>query len=310
MLFRVLYIFALSAVLCSCSSGSGHKAADASASSSELPLPEVPPTLTDPAERADYIMIHFWDKMDSGDTVRSHDKNFMELNIVNFISLFRHGSDEAISRGIGSMLAKVASDSVALTVATGIIDRYLDDPNSPMLSEPHYILYLEELLRLPELAGEERIRPAYKLEMARKNRPGTVAADFAYVDRNGRRYTLRTTPAGKYLLLIFYDPECAHCMEILKQVSGSEVITQSVRRGYLTVLAVYTEGNRKLWDATKASMPREWIVGFDADSIVDRATYSIPAMPVMYLLKSDKKVLKKDIFLPDVEDLLMADAEA
>jgi len=56
----------------------------------------------------------------------------------------------------------------------------------------------------------------------------------------------------------------------------------------MTVLAIYTEGNRPLWDETKVSMPKDWIVGMDSDSIVDRDIYSIPAMPVMYLLDSVK----------------------
>jgi len=284
-------------------------AGDKSVSAIELPLPDVPPSLTDPVERADYILRHFWDKMNFSDTTRSHDKKFMELNIVNFMSLFPHGSEEAISQSIGGMLGKMANDTTSIYLVSEIIDRYLYEPNSPMLNEAYYILYLEELLRLPGLADEEKIRPAYRLEQAKKNRPGTIAADFAYVDRNGRRSTLHSTPAGKYLLLIFYDPECAHCVEILKQVSESRAITRSVGRGSLTVLAVYTEGNRKLWDETKASMPQEWLIGFDMSKIVERETYSIPAMPVMYLLDSKKKVLLKDAFLPDIEERVGSDPQ-
>ncbi len=61
-----------------------------------------------------------------------------------------------------------------------------------------------------------------------------------------------------------------------------------------------------LGKSTKAYMPQEWTVGFDIDSIVDHELYSIPAMPVMYLLDSDKKVLLKDAFLPDIENRLKA----
>lgn len=71
----------------------------------------------------------------------------------------------------------------------------MDDPNSPMRNEEHYILFLEALLSLPGLPEAERIRPAYRLETTRKNRPGTIAADFAYTDHRGKRQTLHGTPA-------------------------------------------------------------------------------------------------------------------
>ena len=272
-------------------------------SDTELPLPDVPASLATPQERADYIMTHFWDKMDFSDTLRSHDKDFMELNLVNFMSLFPHGSGQATSRSIGRLLADVVRDSVSLWLVTDVMERYLDDPNSPMRNESHYILYLEELLQLPGLSEYDRMRPAYRLETARKNRPGTVATDFAYTDRNGRRLTLHGTN-GKRLLLLFYDPECGHCSEILRQVHESDIIQNSIDERSLTVLAVYTEGNRKAWEDTKKSMPQEWTVGIDMDSIVERELYSIPAMPVMYLLDSDKKVLLKDAPLPEIEEKL------
>lgn len=268
-----------------------------------LPLPEVPASLATPQERADYIMTHFWDKMDFSDTLRSHDKDFMEMNLVNFMSLFPHGSEQATSQSIGRLLTDVAKDSVSFRLVSDFLERYLDDPNSPMRNESHYILYLKELLRLPGLSEYDRMRPAYRLEIARKNRPGSIATDFAYTDRNGRSWTLHKTK-GKFLLLLFYDPECEHCSEILRQVHESDIIRNSINKKELTILAVYTEENRKAWDETKNSMPQEWTVGIDTDSIEDNELYSIPAMPVMYLLDRDKKVLLKDAFLPEIEALL------
>lgn len=309
-----LFLILWAAALCSCSpngarekSAGEAEAAETELSAAELPLPEVPPTLTAPVERADYILAHFWDGMDFGDVRRAHDTLFLERNLVNFLSLFPHGSERAGAQSMGGLLGRSAADSVTFRLVTDILERYLDDPNSPMRNEACYILYLEELLRLPGLSEYDRLRPAYKLEMARKNRPGTVAADFAYIDRSGRRRTLHGTP-GERILLLFYDPECLHCADILQEVYASYVLRNRIGEKTLTVLAVYTEGNRALWDETKASMPQEWTVGFDIDRIVDRELYSIPAMPVMYLLDRNKTVLLKDTLLPALEEALVLQA--
>lgn len=256
--------------------------------------------MTDPTQRADYVMEHFWDGMNFRDTRRSRDTVFMERNIVNFMSLFPHGTPQGCSKGIGTLLGKAAPDTITFGIVSDIMERYLGDPNSPMRNEAHYILYLEARLKMPGLTEADRLRSAYKLTTAKKNRPGTVAADFSYVDGNGKRRTLHTTAPGRPLLLIFYDPECDHCSEILAQVRRSTIIRERIDRGELTVLAVYTEGKRALWEKTKASMPGEWIVGCDLDSIVAREVYDIPAMPVMYLLDASRRVVLKDATIEEL----------
>ncbi len=292
-----VYILAATLSLCSCGLRGKEptRGGDADTTSFELPLPQVPATLFDYVECADYIMGHFWDSMEADDTRRCRSREFMEQNLVNFMSLFPHGSDSGCTRGIARLLNIVSRDTAALWTINDIVEHYLADPNSPMRDETHYILYLEELLRRPSLPEDIRVRQDYMLAMAKKNRPGTVAADFTYMDRDGKRRTLHGTASGEQLLLIFYDPECEHCTEILKQVKECEAV------GNMTVLAVYTEGNRRLWEETKASMPGGWTVGIDMDSIVDREIYSIPAMPVMYLLDGQKRVIMKDVALPQLE---------
>ncbi len=298
----------MTVLLSSCSCGTGKKRADSPGagetgvcSALELLLPDVPEELTNPVERADYVMAHFWNGMDFRDTLRSRDTVFMERNIVNFISLFPHGTEQGCSQGIGRLLGKAVTDAASFGIVSDIMERYLNDPNSPMRNEGFYILYLEARLKVPGLSEEDRQRSSYRLTTARKNRSGTPAADFAYIDSDGKRRTLRTTAPGQPLLLLFYDPECDHCSQILAQVSKSTIIRECIERGELTVLAVYTEGNRKLWDKTKASMPRRWIVGCDMDSIVAREVYDIPAMPVMYLLDGVRRVVLKDATLPAIE---------
>ena len=259
----------------------------------ELPLPEVPSALTAPEERAEYIINRFWDEMDFADTLRSHDKVFIEQNFVNFVSLFPHTRQETLSPSIRRFLERAAADSVAFYLICDIAERYLNDPNSPMRCEEYYILFLEELLRLPGLSEYERIRPTYQLETAKKNRPGTIATNFFYTDRNGNRKTLHNTQ-GKQILLLFYDPACSHCSEILNALYESPVLRELIADEELTVLAVYTEGDSKLWEETKDAMPQEWIVAIDNSHIVERELYSLPAMPVIYLLDKDKTVLLKD----------------
>lgn len=307
------YIVALGGTLlfCTCTSkgrptSTTHTVVDScedSVTLKELRLPDVPPSLTVPEERAAYLIAHFWDGMDFGDTLRCRDRAFMEQNFVNYLSLFPHARPENLPQHIAQLLERAAADSICLDLLNDLAEHYLDEPNSPMRNEEYYILFLEGLLRLPALPETERIRPAYRLEMARKNRPGTTAADFAYTDRHSNRRTLYAT-RGKRLLLLFYDPACSHCSQILDGLRESAVIAGLIANRELAVLAVYTEGDRRLWDETKASLPREWSVAIDESRIVERELYTLPAMPVIYLLDGQKTVLLKDPTPAELETYL------
>lgn len=307
------YIVALGGTLlfCTCTSkgrptSTTHTVVDScedSVTLKELRLPDVPPSLTVPEERAAYLIAHFWDGMDFGDTLRCRDRAFMEQNFVNYLSLFPHARPEDLPQHIAQLLERAAADSICLDLLNDLAEHYLDEPNSPMRNEEYYILFLEGLLRLPALPETERIRPAYRLEMARKNRPGTTAADFAYTDRHSNRRTLYAT-RGKRLLLLFYDPACSHCSQILDGLRESAVIAGLIANRELAVLAVYTEGDRRLWDETKASLPREWSVAIDESRIVERKLYTLPAMPVIYLLDGQKTVLLKDPTPAELETYL------
>lgn len=65
------------------------------------------------------------------------------------------------------------------------------------------------------------------------------------------------------------------------------------------MLAVYTEGNQEVWRETAPLLPHTWTVATDtACAVKDTPLYDLKAMPSLYLLDADKKVVLKDTSLP------------
>jgi len=261
----------------------------------ELPLPQIPDFLRTPTDRAAYLLQHFWDGLSFADTLRSRNRAFMEQNFANFVNLFPHADSAALPPSVARLLERAAADAPAFDLLMQIAEKYLYDPNSPMLDEAYYALFLEAFLRSPLPAADARLRPERQLQTVRKNRPGTPAADFAYSDRSGRRRTLRQTALGCELLLVFYDPDCEHCAEILAGLKDDGLLRRRVREGRLSVLAVYADGDRQAWERTLRDLPAEWEAGFDLTGVQEHGLYVLRAMPTLYWLDGDRRVAVKDM---------------
>lgn len=265
-------------------------------SQKQFPFPEIPTTLTEPEARKAYLLTHYWEQFDFSDTILVNNRDITEQGFVNFIALLADNTpEELVHESFKNWCANFIEKNHARKVLTQTTDEYLYNPNSPFYNEELYVMYLEALLdKLPQY---DAMHSAYrfKLKLVKRNNPGNRATDFTYYLPNGTRSTLSATPVkNDRLLLIFYDPECESCHEVLLQMAADTSLAEAVRTGKLSVLAIYTEGNDEAWRKTLANMPEGWIIGSDHEAIKIGALYDLKAMPSLYLLDENKRVILKD----------------
>lgn len=262
-----------------------------------FPFPEIPATLTEPEARKSYLLTHYWEQFDFADTTLVDNRDVTEQGFVNFIALLLDGTtpEELTRESLANWCAGFVGKDHARKVLTQTADDYLFNPNSPFYNEALYGLYLETMLGV--LPQTDAMRSAYrfKLELVRRNDVGDKATDFTYYQPDGTRRTLATTSVkNDRLLLMFYDPECESCHEVLLQMAADTALAEAVRAGKLSVLAVYTEGNDEAWRKALPDMPEGWMVGTDREAVKGGALYDLKAMPSLYLLDGKKTVLLKD----------------
>ncbi len=255
----------------------------------DLPVPEVPESLVSPQDRAEFVALHFWDAMDWQQHALSLDTVFVEQNFANYLGILPYANPDGREKAVALLLQSAASDKEAYTYLASVAERYLADPNSPMRSEDIYIIFLKEFLKSPMFGEEKKSKYEYQLGNAQKNRPGMLAADFAMRSREGKQLSLLQSAAGAdYTLLLFYDPDCEHCKEILGNISEWEM------PGGVQVMAVDVTGDAVRFERTKGNYPPAWEVAFATDPIEDAELYNFPALPSIYMLDRDGNVVLKD----------------
>jgi hypothetical protein len=258
-----------------------------------FPYPQIPTMLVEPQQRANYLLMHYWDNVDFSDMTLVMNDDFMEQGFVDYLSVLPIVDNQTAEKSVEAMMKRAEISKTAYKRLVNIAEKYLFEPNSPMVSDEMYIMFLNQVLKTTVLSKVEKARFEYQHKALMKNRVGSVATDFIYMDRDGKTGSLHEFKAEE-TLLIFYDPDCDNCTEIIEKLRYNRALNSKIMSGRMKVLAVYAGENRALWEQHLAKMPTNWLVGRAVSKIQPLGLYVLRAMPAIYLLDKDKKVVKKE----------------
>ena len=301
---RIFTILLLAAFAASC--GQGKKAEQFKA----LPFPDVfpPAMMTDPQDRAEYFAEHYWDGfIDPSRTypcdsilVSGVSKEEVEQKFADWTSVLDAVSFKKAEKAVASLYSKALAcetkdtSSNILEFFTELTYKYFYDPNSPVRNEDYYNPFVRRLAKYEGLPSEMREKYEYDARMTALNRVGTVATDFSFTDKYGRSHTLYGIKAP-LTILFFSNPGCNACMNIINVLKGEPAISQMISDGTLAVLNIYIDEDLQGWRDYMPIYPDQWYNGFDPDLVIRTENlYNVRAIPSLYLLDHEKRVILKD----------------
>lgn len=180
------------------------------------------------------------------------------------------------------------------TAVVNLVKKYLYDPNSPYRNEDLYLPFVKGLAESEYTPEEQRAAYRRDVKMCSMNQFGQTAPDFVFCTLQGKKMTLHSVP-GEYTMLFFSNPGCTACKEIIDQVMSIEPIVYAIQEKRLSVVNVYIDKDLKAWREYAVNYPESWYSGYDPKYILrEDVLYNVRAIPSLYLLDSEKKVLMKD----------------
>lgn len=287
--------------------GCGQRRAPAGHSSRSFPRAEIPALYQDASSRSLWLAAHYWDKyLDTAATAWAADS----LNGVKPIDLEKEVGTYASLLGVVPLAEGKASveryfsllqaygeanpSSAVFRELVRLTGSYLNDPNSPVRNDDLYLPFAKGLAESPLMPSSERARYAWEAKMLDMNHVGSKAADFNFIDTKGRRSSLYKTEA-EYLVLIFGNPDCTACRELMESMSSIPEVVEMQSRGRVKVMDIYIDEDIPAWLAKADTYPSAWINGYDCDGVIrDNLLYHVRAIPSIYLLDASKTVLLKD----------------
>jgi thiol-disulfide isomerase/thioredoxin len=144
-------------------------------------------------------------------------------------------------------------------------------------------------------------------DRAQKIKPnvlGNIAPDLNLQDI----WTLQDTPLKKveapYTLLVFWSPDCGHCIKEIPQIDS--LYNKTLKQKGVKVYSVPTEG--ELTDIQKFVEKYDikgWVNAVDAQNNSGyRSKYDVYSTPKVYLLDKDKKIIGKGLDHSNILDVL------
>lgn len=263
----------------------------------ELPLPQVPASLTTPEARAEYVAAHYWDALDFTDTTIVRSPAFIEPYFATYATLFPIVSEEAAYQSVRSLLNRAEVDREAYNLLMATADTYLGETESPVANTEAYLAFLKAASEAAYLDPARLSRVNALLESLEKNRPGTPATDFNVILRSGATSpVMQLTSPTAFTLLLFHDPECEDCSALIGKMNADPIIADALKKNMLKIIAVNVSGDRDHWTADPHHIPADWTDTFSPDGeVMNDEIYYLPVLPTLYLLDSAHNVVAREI---------------
>lgn len=261
----------------------------------EYPVPVIPDTITNIEARAGYAVMHYWEHFNFSDTTLLHKGSYAEQALSNFIGLLGYASQQQQEKAVRQWVDAITPHPVVFNYFAETTEQYLFQTDSPLHNDSLYCLTAVQLLQSPACEEAFQTRTQFHLQLIHSNQPGHQATDFRYETLDGKRHKLLSDTGQQKTLLLFYDPDCENCKDLLFRLRHSSLLKQQISEGTIRMLAISTEDDEVTWRAQCSDMPNTWILGIDRSDILGQSLYDLRQLPAMYLLDSKGNVLFKHL---------------
>lgn len=273
-----------------------------------FPMPQIPGMISTQEDYANFLVSHFWQPFFSEDREYSRDTSliggvtedafsqaFINYATMLFMADTKKGlQEQEYLMAQAEKWTAAAPESKMFETISSICDEYLYNPNSPLRNEEMYIPVEEAKLKSQFTTDEEKADAAALLPRLKLNRIGTPAADFTFTLRSGRKMNLYDVKADN-IILFFSNPGCEDCKAVIDQLRSLQGLDEAIAAGRLAVVNVYPDEDLAEWHKYAPVYPDNWYNGYDQDLAVGGGLYNLRAIPSLYLLDKDKKVVFKDV---------------
>lgn len=251
-------------------------------------------------EKSDYLVEHFWEKMDfkAKDAV---DQTALNHAFKVYSTPLRFAEKSKASSSVDKLLETLSKNPTLLLQFTKAAEENIYGPRSEVWIDEVYIKFLQALIKNKKIQQSRKDKYVKQLAMLEASTLGNKAPTFSFENINGGEssYFPMATPS----ILIFANPSNTDWRLARLRMETNARLTQAVEKGKINVLFIVPD-KMEGWREEVANYPQRWTLGCAeniAENLDVRAKSSIYFASVWFV-DSDGKIAMKNVPIENAID--------
>lgn len=289
-IFAMILLLPLSAQLAMTQDNMGSGVAEAP--KTLFPYPQAPDTIKSFQDRANYVIIHFWEKFDLSKHI--NDEVAFEAALQDYMNFFPHAHKTVVINSIRELMNKAQSNKANFALIGRLAEKNLYSPLAIFASDEAYMPFLEAMVRSKSLKKEEK--DYYKAQMLKinKNVIGALCPELEVVDVNGEKANLSTLLGDKTTILYFDDGECADCSLSRLRLSTNVGMNNLIANGDVKIICVSSKKYSAEWAEEAKTWANNWTIVAGEKAIKE---FDLRISPSVFLIDGEHKIVEKNIMV-------------
>ena len=254
--------------------------------------PQAPDTIVSFQDRANYVVIRFWNKIDLSRPIT--DEPALETALQDFIGFFPYAHKTVVVNAIRDLMNKAQSNKTNFAMIGRLAEKNMYSDEAIFASDEAYLPFAEAMVRSKQMKKNEREYYAKQIEKINRNALGAVCPDMEVVDVNGTKKRLIELAGDSTTVLFFNDGKDVDNMIARARLSTSVWVNELIASGRVKVVCVTPAKYSEEWATEARTWANNWeiVAGEKAKEVFD-----IRVTPSVFILNADKQIVDKNVLV-------------
>ena len=252
--------------------------------------PQAPDTIMSFQDRANYVVIRFWNKFDLSKPIK--DEAAFEQAFQDYLDFFPYAHKTVVVNSVRDLMNKAQSNKVNFELLGRLAERNMYANDAIFPSDEAYLPFAEAMVKSKSIKKKDREYYAKQIAKINQNAIGASCPELEVVTVDGERRKLSKLIANTMTILFFNDGDCIDCMISKLKLSTSVPLNNLIAQGKVKVVCITPKKYTAEWAADARGWASNWDIVASEDAM---DVFDIRISPSVFVLDEQKCISHKNI---------------
>lgn len=251
--------------------------------------PSPPENMEDLQQRSEWLLTHFWDKMDFKKKA-AVDQNALNHAFGIYVLAMQWASADAVNSSVGTLLKNLSKNPTLCVQFTKAAEENLYGPRATLWGDEIYAKFLRSASTNKKVDKSRRDKYAAKLKPIESSLKGQKAPEFKFIRPDGSEglYFPMATPT----LIVFGNPDTPDMRLTRLRMDTNVTFSGLLSFGKVNVLFILPSAPPDDWKKAGVGFPGGMTLGASAEA-ADK--YDLKMDPACYVIDSKGKIADRNL---------------